>query len=147
MKMVLEMPFLTLSNTNVGFLNKELTYKTYSVAEALPTTKRVQIIDWKKFAKVVLDLDKKAFVMHIATITSRMTIHLEWKAQIASLKAKIAPVSMPAEYSDFANIFSKELTAVLSKHTKINTHAIDLEEDKHLPYGLVYSLGPMELEI
>ena len=68
--------------------------------------------------------------MHIATITSKLTIHLERKAQIASLKAKKAFVSIPVEYLDFANIFSKKLATVLPEHTKINMHAINLERAK-----------------
>ena len=35
----------------------------------------------------------------------------------------------------------------LLEHTEINTHTIDLEEGKQLPYGPIYSLGPLELEI
>ena len=35
---------------------------------------------------------------------------------------------------------------VLPEHTKINTHAIDLEEAKQPPYGPIYSLGPVESE-
>ena len=57
-----------------------------------------------------------------------------------------APVAIPAEYSDFKDVFSKESAAVLPEHTKINTHAINLEEGKQLPYGPIYSLGPVELE-
>ena len=36
----------------------------------------------------------------------------------------------PAKYSDFANVFSEESANVLSKQTKINKHAITLEESK-----------------
>ena len=78
----------------------------------------------------MLDFDKKTFVIYIATITSEITIYPEHKAQITFLKTKKALISVPAKYLDFANIFSKELTIVLPKHTKISTHAIDLEEDK-----------------
>ena len=45
MEVVFEMPFFNLINADVGFLDKKLTWKTYSTAEALSTTKRVQIID------------------------------------------------------------------------------------------------------
>lgn len=141
------MPFLTLSNVDIGFLDKKLTWKTYSVAEFLFTIKKIQIIDWKEFVKAVLDPDKEVLVMHIATITLGMTIHLKCKAQIAWLKAEMAPVFVLAEYLDFANVFSKELATMLPKHTKINTHAIDLEKNKQPPYGLIYSLGSVELEI
>lgn len=57
-----------------------------------------------------------------------MTIHLERKAQIAFLKAEEAPVSVPAKYLNFANVFSEKLTVVLLEYTKINTYAIDLKK-------------------
>lgn len=34
----------------------------------------------------------------------------------------------------------------MSKHTEITTHAINLEEDKQLSYGFIYSLEPIRLE-
>ena len=35
MEVVLEMPFLTLSNADIQFVEKELTWRSYTVAEAL----------------------------------------------------------------------------------------------------------------
>lgn len=49
------MPFLIFSNANMEFLDKKFLLSTYSVAKTLLTTKRVQTIDWKEFAKVALD--------------------------------------------------------------------------------------------
>ena len=37
--------------------------------------------------------------------------------------------------------------AELLEHTRINDHPINLLDDKQLPYGLIYSLGLVELEI
>lgn len=59
-----------------------------------------------------------------------MTIYLECKAQIALLKAKKALIFVLAKYSDFTNIFSEELVAILPEYTKINTYAINLEKNK-----------------
>ena len=119
--------------------------KAYTIAEALLTTKRVQIIGPKEFAKAALDPDQEAFVVHVATLSSSMEVHPD-RVQVAALIADEAPVAIPAEYSDFEDVFSKESAAVLPEHTEINTHAIDLEEGKQPPYGPIYSLGPMELE-
>lgn len=94
----------------------------------------------------MLDLDKEAFVVYIATITSEMTIHLECEAQIALLKAEKALISVPAKYLDFTDIFSKKLVIVLSDYTKINTYTINLEKDKQPSYRPIYSLGWMELD-
>ena len=60
--------------------------------------------------------------------------------------AEEAPTEVPAKYSDFADVFSPDLATELPEYTEINTHAIDMEEDKQLLYGHIYSLGPMELE-
>ena len=45
MKVVLEMPFLTLSDANKQFVKKELEWRSYTTAVALPTTQRVEVID------------------------------------------------------------------------------------------------------
>lgn len=63
------MPFLSLSNADVKFGEKELTWRSYSAAEALPTTKRVQIIDQKECAAAALDPDEEAFVVHICSFS------------------------------------------------------------------------------
>lgn len=80
MEVVLGMLLLTFSNINVGFFDRKLTWRTYSATKALSNTKKIQIINQKEFAKVVLDSDKEAFVVQIATNTSEMTIYSEQKA-------------------------------------------------------------------
>ena len=45
LEMVLEMPFLNLSKANIRFAERELVWRTYTTAEVLPTTRRVEIID------------------------------------------------------------------------------------------------------
>ena len=60
--------------------------------------------------------------------------------------AEEAPTKVPAEYSDFADVFSPGLTSELSEHTGINDHAIELVEGQQPPYGPIYSLRPVELE-
>ncbi len=54
---------------------------------------------------------------------------------------------MLSEYTDFADIFSSKLVAELSEYTRINNHAIKLVDDWQPPYGPIYSLGPVKLEI
>ena len=55
-------------------------------------------------------------------------------------------VRISDEYSDFVNIFLEEKALVLPKCTKLNEHAIDLEDSKQPLYRSIYSLGPVELE-
>ena len=92
----------------------------------------------------MLDENIEAFVIHVASLTSKMSIHLAWEAQIALLIAE--EVTVPAEYSDFADVFSKESVEILPEDTGINEHAIKLEDEKQPPYGPIYSLGPVELK-
>ena len=54
---------------------KKLTRRPYTVAEALPTTKRVEIID-KKFTKAALDENIEAFLMYVTSLSlTSMPIH------------------------------------------------------------------------
>ena len=147
MDFVLWIPSLTLSKADVRFAEREPTWSSYTTAEALPTTRRVELIDRKEFATAALDENEEAFVVHIAALTSTMTtIYPARKAQIASLNLEEVPDTVPAAYSDYADVYSKDSAAELPEHTGINNHAIDLEEGKQPSYGPTYSLGPVELE-
>ena len=64
-EVVLGMPFLTLSNADVQFVEKELIWRSYTTAEALPTTKRVELINKKEFAKAALDEKSETFVIYV----------------------------------------------------------------------------------
>ena len=83
-----------------------------------------------------------------------MTIHLSRTAQVigsnpvqvAALKQNKAPIEVPTEYSDFADVFSEEKALVLPEQTGLNEHAIELEGGKQSPYGPIYSLSLVELE-
>ena len=75
MEVVLGMPFLTFSNADIQFAEKKLTWRSYLVVEALPTTKQVQIIDRRKFAVVALAPDKEAFMVHVVYLGAKMSIH------------------------------------------------------------------------
>ena len=79
MKVVLGMPFLIFGNLDIQFAKKELTWRTYTTKKTLPNTWRVKIIDQKKFAKVALDENVRAFVIHIGSLKSRITIYLTRK--------------------------------------------------------------------
>ncbi len=68
-------------------------------------------------------------------------------SQIAHLNPDKPLTEVPNEYIDFADIFLPKLAIKLLEHTRINNHAIELVDDWHPSYGLIYSLGPVELEI
>ena len=102
-EVVLGMPFLTLSNVDIQFVEKELTWRSYTTAEALSTTKRVELINKKEFAKAALDDKSETFVVYVASFNLVPGIHPDREAQIAFLL--IEEVKIPDKYSDFTNVF------------------------------------------
>ena len=80
-EVILGMPFLKISNADVAFGERTLTWKSYTINKALPTTERVPLVDPKEFVIAPLDADSKTFVVHVA-ITKRkeMPVHSERQA-------------------------------------------------------------------
>ena len=66
---VLGMLFLTMSNADVDFQAQNLQWRSYTTRDVLPTTKQVELIGKKELAIVALDLEHKAFVVHIAALS------------------------------------------------------------------------------
>ena len=105
------------------------------------------MIDKKEVIKAALDEESNTFVMHVLALEtplSRMSIHPNKEAQIASLLTK--KVTIPDKYSDFADVFSEKKALVLLEQTNLNKHAINLEGDKQPPYRPIYNLEPVELK-
>ena len=143
------MPFLTLSNSDIQFAEKKLTWRSYTAAEALPTTKRVELINKKEFAKAALDEESETFVVHVAALEAPlagMAIHSSREAQISALIQDKAPTKVLSEYADYADVFSSNLAMELPKNTGINEYAIELQDGRQPSYGPIYSLGLVELE-
>ena len=93
----------------------------------------------------MLDENIKAFMMHVISLSlNSIAIHPARKAQIALLVTK--KVKILTEYSDFLDVFLKEKSSILPEATEMNQYAIELQKDQQPPYGLIYSLGPVELE-
>ena len=69
------------------------------------------------------------------------------RLQISALIAEKAPTKVFAKYLDFVNLFFSDFASKFPKHTGINNYAIKLVEDRQTPYGSVYSLRLIELEI
>ena len=85
--------------------------------------------------------------MHVAIRErEKMPVHSERQAQVGALLFDKAPTEVPAEYSDYSNLFSAENAVELPENTGMNEHAIELEKSKQPPFGPIYSLGPVELE-
>ena len=124
MGVVLRMLFLSFNNANIQFVEKELIWRSNITAEALPTTKKVELIDKNYFANVVLDENIEAFVMHIKSLRLKIMIHSITKVHIALLLAK--KVSVLVDYSDFANVFLEKSANILSEQTRANNLLIKL---------------------
>ena len=92
-----------------------------------------------------MDENSKTFVVHVASFNLTPGLYLDKAAQIAFLL--VEKIKIPDEYSDFTDVFSEEKALVLSEHIKLNEHTIDLEDGKQPPYGPIYILGPVKLEI
>ena len=134
-EIVLGMPFLTLSGTDVDFLGRELRLKTYTTEEALPTTRPVKLMGKKKFAVAALNPESETFVVHVASLSSnalpsssplKLDVHPFRRSQVSDFIAEEASTKLLNEYSDFANVFSPNLASKLPEHTGINDHAIQL---------------------
>ena len=104
----------------------------------------------KEFAATALNPEYETYVVHVASLSSTplasLDIHSFRRPQVSGLIAKEAPINVLTEYSDFADVFSLDLTSKLPEHTGINNHAIKLVDGQQQAYGPIYSLRPMELE-
>ena len=74
-------------------------------------------------------------------------MHSKKQAQIGVLLFNEAFTKVPAEYSNYSNIFSAENVAKLLENIGINEYAIELKKGKQPPFGPIYSLELIELEI
>ena len=130
LQVILRILFLTFSKANIRFAEQELVWKTYTAVEALPTTKKVKIIDKREFTVVALNADDETFVMHIAALAKPMTISIYsfCQAQVTILMSE--KTRIPTEYSNFSNVFSSDSAAELPEHNGINDHPIDLLDNK-----------------
>ena len=87
--------------------------------------------------------ERKKMVMDSGRKTQ---IEAQSGTQVGALLFDKALIEVPIEYSNYNNIFLVENVAELPENTRINEHAIELEEDKQPPFGPIYSLGPMKFK-
>lgn len=93
--MLLEIVFLTLSNIDIRFAEKKLIWTTYITVKALPSTRKIELINNKNFAQTALDKDVKLFIVYVSFLSrGSMTIHSSWQAQIALLLTEEKSVKM-----------------------------------------------------
>lgn len=140
------MPFLVFSNVDISFARNKLIGKSYITLETLATSRQVKVINRKEFVAAALNFDKKAFVIHVASLSlwSGVVIYPAQKVLIATLDIEKMIVS--PEYSDYANGFLEAFTTELPKHIGINDYSINLVDNKQPLHGLIYSLKPVKLK-
>ena len=155
-KAVSGMPFLKISNTDVSFGKRTLTQKSYITIKVLPTTTPVQIVNLKEFVIVVLDEDSKTFVIHVAIqeqkkivmdSVKKTQIEAQNRAKVGALIFNKTPTEILEKYFDYSNVFSAKNVVELLKNSRINEYAIKLKKGKQSPFGQIYSLGPVKLEL
>ena len=104
----------------------------------------------------MLDVNNEMFIVSVAIKKwEEMPMHFKRQAQIeaqsgAHVKALLfdkALTGVPAEYSDYINIFSVENVTKLPENPGMNEYTIKLEENKQPLFGPIYSLGLVELEM
>ncbi len=146
---MLEMPFLTMSNANIDFQARDLQWRSYTIRDVLSTIRQIELIWKREFAVAAFDPEHETFVIHITALSMDLgdEVYPSRRAQIAHLKVDETPSKVPSKYTDFADVFSPKLAAELPEHTRINDYAIELVDDWQLSYGPIYSPGPVELEI
>ena len=140
-EVVFGMLFLNLSGTNVDFLDWEIRWKTYTIQEALPTIRRVELVEKKEFAATAFDPEHETFVVHVAFLSSVPSLSSVTSLSSTSLDADIYPsrrpqkadliaeeaiTKVPVEYANFADVFFPDLASKLPKYTEINNHFIKL---------------------
>ena len=105
LKIVLKMLFFNFSRADIRFVEREFVWRTYTVAEALPMTRRLEIIIKKKFVSGALNIDNEIFIVHIAALAEPTTIpiHPSYQALVALLTSEENEIS--AEYSKFSDVF------------------------------------------
>lgn len=61
--------FISFNNANIKFTNLEkLIWRTYTTAETLSTTSKVELIDKKDFANMARDKNSEIFVIYDTTL-------------------------------------------------------------------------------
>lgn len=67
-EMVLDMPFLSFNNANIQFIEKKFTWKFYFTTKTLSTTKLVELINKKEFAKIVLNKESETLIVYVIAL-------------------------------------------------------------------------------
>ena len=73
-EVVFRILFFTLSGADVDFLSRELWWRIYIIKEALPTTRRVELVGKKEFVAAALDPKHKTYVVYVGLVSSDISL-------------------------------------------------------------------------
>jgi len=83
-------------------------------------------------------------------LSGSKTFSLQFRSKIqaksTTISEKIDLSTIPEEYHEYANVFSKSKAETLALHHPYDLR-IDLEKDSHPPVGTIYSLSKFEQEV
>lgn len=129
------MLFLVINDIDIQLAEtRKLIQRNHIAVIALSTTKRVELINKRKFAAASLDKKVETFVVYIAALLATL-FHPRKEAYIRTLIIKETFIKITTKYSEYANVLSADLAMELQKYTRIINYAIDLLEKKQLSYG------------
>lgn len=120
----------------------------FTTAEALPTTKRIELIKEKKFVATTLSSNEKTFIVHIAALNfnSNLKIDLFCRAQLAFLLTDNTPIVIFLNTVTLSPFFFLKFAVKFPEYTGINNYSINLVDGQQPSYMSIYSLKFVELE-
>lgn len=117
------------SNINIRFVETgDFPWTNYITAEALYTTKRLELINRRELAEKAWNENAKTFVIYVTSLLVKST-YPGRKVWIGLLLADDAPTKVALEYSDYTDVFSLYVAIGVLEHIDINNQAIKLEAD------------------
>lgn len=84
---ILGIIFFIYLDINVQFARKKLIEKNYMTVEALPTIKKLELINKKEFVIVVLNINIKIFVIYVLILKIELKILINFLGEI-TIQAK-----------------------------------------------------------
>lgn len=68
MKLVLKIPIFNFCDANIRFARVKCVRKSYTTGEVLPITKKVRLINKRKFAAIVINKNAKIFMVYVVAL-------------------------------------------------------------------------------
>lgn len=128
-EIILEMLFLSLSNVDMKFDIKQITWRRNTIVEIMPTLKQMELIDKVKFVKATLDNDTKIFIVYIGALENIRVDPLKIPL-LGILQSNKALIEVLDTYANYTDVFSPNLIMEISYYIKINKYAIELIREK-----------------